>query len=153
MWACCTLNHTWCVERHAADVVRKFREVVPDQVLFLASDLVANLRCRSQNNPRFSTKRDVNSLNLARVRIPVPQKLKYIFVHETRMKSFLSLQKFQEDDTQVWATNCQQKNEPLFSRKIHSGVRNRLSPASVECVGLRRIRAHRVKIIKLNAVV
>ncbi|GBM57004.1 hypothetical protein AVEN_146034-1 [Araneus ventricosus] len=86
-----------------------------------------------------------NSLNPARVRIAAPQKLKQIFVHETRMKSSLSLQKFQEDDTQVWAINSQQRKELLFSRKIHSGAQNRLSPASVEWGGLRRIRAHRVK--------
>ncbi|GBO22151.1 hypothetical protein AVEN_169707-1 [Araneus ventricosus] len=61
------------------------------------------------------------------------------------MKSILSLQKFQEDDTQVWVINCQQRNEPLFSRKIHSGVRNRPSPASVEWGDLRRDRAHTVK--------
>ncbi|GBM28445.1 hypothetical protein AVEN_149693-1, partial [Araneus ventricosus] len=53
--------------------------------------------------------------------------------------------KFQEDDTQVWAINCQQRNEPLFSRKSHSGARNSLSPAFVEWGGLRRDRAHRVK--------
>ncbi|GBO41446.1 hypothetical protein AVEN_268314-1 [Araneus ventricosus] len=58
------------------------------------------------------------------------------------MKSFLSLQKFQQDDTQGWAINCQQRKEPLFSRKIHSGVRNRLSSTSVEWGGLRRDRAH-----------
>ncbi|GBM03572.1 hypothetical protein AVEN_51045-1 [Araneus ventricosus] len=52
--------------------------------------------------------------------------------------------KFQKDDTQVWAINCQQRKEPLFSRKIHSGARNRLSPASVEWGGLRRDRVHRV---------
>ncbi|GBN68622.1 hypothetical protein AVEN_98638-1 [Araneus ventricosus] len=61
------------------------------------------------------------------------------------MKSFLSLQKFQEDDTQLWAANYQQRKEPLFSCKSHSGARNRLSPASVEWGGLRRDRAHRVK--------
>ncbi|GBM06152.1 hypothetical protein AVEN_265208-1 [Araneus ventricosus] len=61
------------------------------------------------------------------------------------MKSFLSLQKFQEDDIQVWAINCQQRNEPLFCRKIHSVARNRLSRASVEWGGLGRNRAHRVK--------
>ncbi|GBN08440.1 hypothetical protein AVEN_189073-1 [Araneus ventricosus] len=48
------------------------------------------------------------------------------------MKSFLSSQKFQEVDTQVWAINFQQRKEPLFSLKIHSDARNRLSPASVE---------------------
>ncbi|GBL77065.1 hypothetical protein AVEN_12713-1 [Araneus ventricosus] len=62
------------------------------------------------------------------------------------MKSFLSLQKFQEDDTQVWAINCTKRKEPLFSRKIHSGARNRLSPVSVEWGGLRRIRVHRVNV-------
>ncbi|GBL96296.1 hypothetical protein AVEN_205091-1, partial [Araneus ventricosus] len=41
--------------------------------------------------------------------------------------------------------NCQQRKEPLFSRKIQSGARNRLSPASVEWGGLRRDTAHRVK--------
>ncbi|GBN24493.1 hypothetical protein AVEN_241314-1 [Araneus ventricosus] len=61
------------------------------------------------------------------------------------MKSFLSLQKFQEDDTQVWTINCQQRNEQLFSRKIHSGARNSLSRASVEWGDLRRDRAHRIK--------
>ncbi|GBN40959.1 hypothetical protein AVEN_106917-1 [Araneus ventricosus] len=60
------------------------------------------------------------------------------------MKSFLSLQKFQKDDTQAWAINCQQRNEPLFSLKIHSGARNSLSPASVEWGGLWRDRAHRI---------
>ncbi|GBM44321.1 hypothetical protein AVEN_232113-1 [Araneus ventricosus] len=53
--------------------------------------------------------------------------------------------KFQEGDTQVWAINCQERKEPLFSRKIHSGARNLPSPASVEWDGLRRDRAHRVK--------
>ncbi|GBM86383.1 hypothetical protein AVEN_60102-1 [Araneus ventricosus] len=47
--------------------------------------------------------------------------------------------KFQEDDTQVWEINCQQRNEPLFSSKTHSGFRNRLIPVSVEWGGLRRI--------------
>ncbi|GBO23594.1 hypothetical protein AVEN_73280-1 [Araneus ventricosus] len=60
------------------------------------------------------------------------------------MKSFLSLQKFQEDDTQVWEINCTERKEQLFSRKILSGARNRLSPVSIEWGGLRRIRAHRV---------
>ncbi|GBM29499.1 hypothetical protein AVEN_73071-1, partial [Araneus ventricosus] len=40
----------------------------------------------------------------------------------------------------------QQIKEPLFSRKIHSGARNRPSPASVEWGGLRRFRAHRDKV-------
>ncbi|GBL72434.1 hypothetical protein AVEN_115355-1 [Araneus ventricosus] len=61
------------------------------------------------------------------------------------MKSFLSLQKFQEDDTQVWAINCTQRKEQLFSRKIFSGTRNCLNPVSIEWGGFRRIRAHRVK--------
>ncbi|GBM70229.1 hypothetical protein AVEN_31466-1 [Araneus ventricosus] len=61
------------------------------------------------------------------------------------MKSFLSLQKFQEYDTQVWAINCTQIKEKLLSREIHSGDRSRQSPASVEWGGLRRVRAHRVK--------
>ncbi|GBO46656.1 hypothetical protein AVEN_120244-1 [Araneus ventricosus] len=52
------------------------------------------------------------------------------------MKSFLSLRKFQADDTQVLAINCTQRKEQLFSRKIHSGARNRLSPVSVEWGGL-----------------
>ncbi|GBO25930.1 hypothetical protein AVEN_48352-1 [Araneus ventricosus] len=64
------------------------------------------------------------------------------------MKSFLSLQKFQEDDIQVWAVNCQQRKELLFSRKIDSGARNRLSQASIEWGGLRRDRAHRVNALK-----
>ncbi|GBM49172.1 hypothetical protein AVEN_148091-1 [Araneus ventricosus] len=38
-----------------------------------------------------------NSLNPARVRIQVLQNLEYIFIHEIRMKSSLSLHKFQED--------------------------------------------------------
>ncbi|GBN19162.1 hypothetical protein AVEN_106113-1 [Araneus ventricosus] len=45
---------------------------------------------------------------------------------------------------QVWAINCQQRKGPLFSRKIQSGSRNRLSPASAEWGGLRRDKAHRV---------
>ncbi|GBN24271.1 hypothetical protein AVEN_123463-1 [Araneus ventricosus] len=60
------------------------------------------------------------------------------------MKSFLSLQKFQDDDIQVWVINCQQRKEQLFSRKIHSGARNRPSPASVDWGSLRRFRAYRV---------
>ncbi|GBM91643.1 hypothetical protein AVEN_107750-1 [Araneus ventricosus] len=67
-----------------------------------------------------------------------------IFVHENRMKSFLSLQKFQEDDTQIWAINCHQRKKPLFSPKIRSGARNHLCSASVEWGGLRRDRTHRV---------
>ncbi|GBM43712.1 hypothetical protein AVEN_60515-1 [Araneus ventricosus] len=66
------------------------------------------------------------------------------FVHENRMKSFLSLQKFQKEDTQVWEINCTQKKEQLLSRKILSGARNRLIPVSVKWGGLRRIKAHRV---------
>ncbi|GBM93926.1 hypothetical protein AVEN_1696-1 [Araneus ventricosus] len=62
------------------------------------------------------------------------------------MKSFLSLQKFREDDTRVTTFNCQQRKEPFFSRKIHSGDRNRLSPVFVEWGGLRRVRAHRIKL-------
>ncbi|GBM42603.1 Meiosis regulator and mRNA stability factor 1 [Araneus ventricosus] len=54
-------------------------------------------------------------------------------------------QKFQEDDTQVWSINCQQRKEPLFSRKIHSGARNCPSLASIEWGSLRRDRAHRVE--------
>ncbi|GBM08329.1 hypothetical protein AVEN_101452-1 [Araneus ventricosus] len=61
------------------------------------------------------------------------------------MKSFFSSQNFQEDDTRIWAINCQQRKEPLFSRKICSGALNRLSPASVDWAGLGRNRAHRVK--------
>ncbi|GBM55511.1 hypothetical protein AVEN_164407-1 [Araneus ventricosus] len=85
----------------------------------------------------------INSLNPARVRIPVPQKLEQIFVYLNRMESSLSLQKFQEDDTQGWAINFQQRKELLFSRNIHSVVGNRLSLVSVEWGGLRRVRAHR----------
>ncbi|GBN24906.1 hypothetical protein AVEN_8103-1 [Araneus ventricosus] len=70
------------------------------------------------------------------------------------MESFLSLQKFQEDDSQDWAINCQQRKELLFFRKIHSVARNCPSPVSVEWGGLRRVRAHRVKedLTKLNYV-
>ncbi|GBL87338.1 hypothetical protein AVEN_270583-1 [Araneus ventricosus] len=61
------------------------------------------------------------------------------------MKSSLSLQKFQEEDTLSCTINCQQRKELIFSRKIHPGALNRLSPACVEIGGLRRDRAHRVK--------
>ncbi|GBN43898.1 hypothetical protein AVEN_274539-1 [Araneus ventricosus] len=62
------------------------------------------------------------------------------------MKSFLPLQKFQEDDTKVWAINRQQRKEQHFFRKILKKIGpNRLSPVSVEWGGLRRDRAHRVK--------
>ncbi|GBN21524.1 hypothetical protein AVEN_74960-1 [Araneus ventricosus] len=61
------------------------------------------------------------------------------------MKFFLSFQKFQEDGIQVWAINYQQRKEKLFSRKIRSGAKKRLSSASIERGGLRRNRAHRVK--------
>ncbi|GBN33039.1 hypothetical protein AVEN_273781-1 [Araneus ventricosus] len=64
---------------------------------------------------------------------------------EQQPASRKDLVKFQEDDTQVWAINCQQRKEPLFSRKSHSNARNRLSLAFVELGGLRRDRAHRVK--------
>ncbi|GBM61695.1 hypothetical protein AVEN_57126-1 [Araneus ventricosus] len=60
------------------------------------------------------------------------------------MESSLSLQKFQQDDTQGWAINCQQRKELLFSLKIHPVARNCLSPVSVEWGGLRRVSAHRV---------
>ncbi|GBM59206.1 hypothetical protein AVEN_60404-1 [Araneus ventricosus] len=56
-----------------------------------------------------------------------------------------NFRKFQEDDTQIWAINCQQRKESLFSHKIHSDSRNRPRPASVEWGGLRRDRVHRVK--------
>ncbi|GBN16714.1 hypothetical protein AVEN_188031-1 [Araneus ventricosus] len=69
------------------------------------------------------------------------------------MESSLSLQKFQADDPQGWATNCQQRNELLFSRKIHSVARNCLSPVSVEWGGLRRLRAHRVNELRLHSTV
>ncbi|GBM07118.1 hypothetical protein AVEN_177082-1 [Araneus ventricosus] len=61
------------------------------------------------------------------------------------MKSFLSLQKFQEDDTQVRAIKCTQRKKQLFFRKIHSGAQNRLSTVSAEWGGLRRIRTRRAK--------
>ncbi|GBL83660.1 hypothetical protein AVEN_216793-1, partial [Araneus ventricosus] len=38
----------------------------------------------------------------------------------------------------------QQRKEPLFFRKVHSGAQNRPSPASVEWGGLRRDGSHRV---------
>ncbi|GBM83549.1 hypothetical protein AVEN_252128-1, partial [Araneus ventricosus] len=57
----------------------------------------------------------------------------------------ISREKFQEDDTQFCSINCKQSKEPLFSRKIHSGARNHLIPASVEWGGLKRVRAHKVK--------
>ncbi|GBO10537.1 hypothetical protein AVEN_51924-1 [Araneus ventricosus] len=60
------------------------------------------------------------------------------------MKFVLYFQKLQEDDIQVWAINCQQRNEPLFASKIQTGARNRLNPASVELGGLRRDRDHGV---------
>ncbi|GBO03923.1 hypothetical protein AVEN_158725-1 [Araneus ventricosus] len=60
------------------------------------------------------------------------------------MESSLSLQKFQEDDTQDWAINCQQRKELLFFSKIHSVARNCPSTVSIEWGGLRRVRAHRV---------
>ncbi|GBN62610.1 hypothetical protein AVEN_8352-1 [Araneus ventricosus] len=70
----------------------------------------ASVRNSTDHSPHIRTSKDswfaklqavrtrINSLNPARVRIPVPQKLNSIFVHENRMKSFLSLHKFKEDD-------------------------------------------------------
>ncbi|GBM22776.1 hypothetical protein AVEN_196135-1 [Araneus ventricosus] len=92
----------------------------------------------------------INSLNPAKVRIPVSQKLKYIFVYGNRMRYFISLQKFQDDDTQVWAINCTQRKEQLFSRKLHSGVRNRLSPVPVEWRGLRLIELNLSVLLELT---
>ncbi|GBM58870.1 hypothetical protein AVEN_87162-1 [Araneus ventricosus] len=66
----------------------------------------------------------------------------------TSVGDYEPLAKFQEDDTQVWTINCQQRKEPLFSSKIHSGARKRPSPASVEWGGLRRNRPHRNKPLK-----
>ncbi|GBN70775.1 hypothetical protein AVEN_265431-1 [Araneus ventricosus] len=113
--------------------------------------LVAKLHSASEHAKsicqmnKFKLMVTINSLNPARVRIPVTKKLKQILAHENRMKSFLSLQKFQEGDIEVWTIMFQQRKEPLFSHKIHSGDRNRLSPTSVEWGGFRRNRAHRVK--------
>ncbi|GBL86542.1 hypothetical protein AVEN_194800-1 [Araneus ventricosus] len=73
--------------------------------------------------------------------MPLPPHSFSYFVRLMRKDGHLSPE---EDDIQVWAINCQQRKEPLFSRKIFSGARNRLSPVSVEWGGLRRIRAHRV---------
>ncbi|GBL67603.1 hypothetical protein AVEN_236695-1, partial [Araneus ventricosus] len=58
------------------------------------------------------------------------------------MKSSLSLQKFQEEDTLGCAINCQQRKELIFSSKIHPGSQNRLSLACVEGGGLGRDRDH-----------
>ncbi|GBN45266.1 Arylsulfatase B [Araneus ventricosus] len=51
--------------------------------------------------------------------------------------------KFQEHDIEVWTINCQQRKEPPISRKIRSGARQRLCPASFEWGGLRRDSAQR----------
>ncbi|GBM92898.1 hypothetical protein AVEN_189139-1 [Araneus ventricosus] len=85
-------------------------------------------RCSERRLGRCS----FNSLNPARVRIQVPQKLELIFIHEIRMKSSLCQQKFQEKDTLGSVINYQQRKELIFSRKIHPGTRNRLSLACVE---------------------
>ncbi|GBL95597.1 hypothetical protein AVEN_24808-1 [Araneus ventricosus] len=51
--------------------------------------------------------------------------------------------KFQEDDTPVWAINCQQRKD-IYPTKF--AARNRLSPATFEWGGLRRDRSHRDKL-------
>ncbi|GBM49186.1 hypothetical protein AVEN_103801-1 [Araneus ventricosus] len=69
------------------------------------------------------------------------------------MESSLSLQNFQKNGTRMWAINCQQRKGLLFSRKMHSGTRNRRVQASVEWGGLRRYRDHRVKRNKLHLLI
>ncbi|GBN09468.1 hypothetical protein AVEN_143096-1 [Araneus ventricosus] len=57
------------------------------------------------------------------------------------MESSLSLQNFQKNGTRIWAINCQQRTELLFSTQAPETSRVQ---ASVEWGGLRRDRAHGV---------
>ncbi|GBM65392.1 hypothetical protein AVEN_232322-1 [Araneus ventricosus] len=64
MWACCTLNHTYGVNRPTAGVVRKFGEGMPVQMSSSSADLGSKLRGSSQNSPRVASKRDINITKL-----------------------------------------------------------------------------------------